>query len=244
MICKKCGISLMENVRFCPNCGEPCNMTFEEKTDAQILQQVPANDPAYGQTAPPNNPVYGQATPTNNQAYGYQQNGGYARSVHPYHTLGGFLKFLVVMYSWVGPILNGLVAAFSVIGMMRYMSYGLSGLWWIKNLIQLGLYIVSIWLLRRIGTQIKNREPEFLNSYQIFTIVVLSGTLLAGLLGGNIASVLGSLIGTAIGYAVWNIYFVKSVRVRTYMGSDEYLRRSMCNKNTPSPRPADEGAYM
>jgi len=43
-----------------------------------------------------------------------------------------------------------------------------------------------------------------------------------------------------IGFMIlWTIYFRKSVRMRTYMGSDEYLRKSPLTKGTVSPIPAD-----
>ena len=36
---------------------------------------------------------------------------------------------------------------------------------------------------------------------------------------------------------IWTIYFIKSVRVRTYMGNDAYLRANPFTKNVASPKP-------
>jgi hypothetical protein len=45
-------------------------------------------------------------------------------------------------------------------------------------------------------------------------------------------------------FFLYTLYFVKSVRVRTYMQSDEYLRIDPLTRNVPSPRPADMEPFM
>ena len=45
-------------------------------------------------------------------------------------------------------------------------------------------------------------------------------------------------VSTAVFLPV-NLYYVKSVRARTYMGFEDYLILSVFNKNTDSPEPAE-----
>jgi len=52
-------------------------------------------------------------------------------------------------------------------------------------------------------------------------------------------TMIGALVGSIVGLIIWTRYFTRSVRVRTYMGSDRYLRHSPLTKNAQSPVPAD-----
>ena len=51
---------------------------------------------------------------------------------------------------------------------------------------------------------------------------------------------LPTLLFGVLGFFLIMLYFDKSVRVRTYFGTDEYLKKSMFLKNTAYPQPAVE----
>ncbi|MBQ9002604.1 MAG: hypothetical protein IJ087_12200, partial [Eggerthellaceae bacterium] len=85
---------------------------------------------------------------------------------------------------------------------------------------------------------LKRRNPSFLKIMHYFGGVSIAIMLVYGLVTGNAnGSLLYALIG-ALSLFLWTLYYVKSVRVRTYFGSDEYLRQSPFTKNIQGPTPA------
>jgi hypothetical protein len=76
------------------------------------------------------------------------------------------------------------------------------------------------------------RIPTFLRLYQVLAIANVAVSLISGIslvvrVGSAAASVMGTTVGTMlggiIGLVLMTMYFCKSKRVRTYMGSTEYL---------------------
>ena len=98
---------------------------------------------------------------------------------------------------------------------------------------------ISAWFCFRIGKQIRQKNTAFLETYQQMAIVNVVCSFLITLIGQGLFKSISTLIGTALGCFLLNLYYVNSVRVRTYMGTDEYLKKSLFNKNTQAPAPAD-----
>jgi len=92
--------------------------------------------------------------------------------------------------------------------------------------------------------QLLKRNAKFLRTYETMLIVLLVGLLifdfmLIFLMGPTI--ILRSLLITVAIVAAaagFLLYAVRSVRVRTYMGSDEYIKRSIFTRNVTPPTPA------
>jgi len=98
------------------------------------------------------------------------------------------------------------------------------------------------------------KNPNFVLVFHVITAIDILAALLIFIAVGSFLSrmgvsaaefystSIGALIGAIAGLILWTMYFSKSIRVRTYMGSDEYLRRSPLTRNVLSPMPAD-GSY-
>ena len=106
------------------------------------------------------------------------------------------------------------------------------------------------------ANNIRKRKQEFLHFWQISVVRLVIVTcilrviniIMASMNLLNVAYLVGQMIGyiciTALGLAIFSYYIKSSVRVRTYMGSDTYLRMSVFNKNSISPPPADGYNYL
>jgi predicted nucleic acid-binding Zn ribbon protein len=224
MFCPNCGKQIPDDARFCGECGN----TIEAAAQNPQPQQVP------------------QFTPNFNNA-GYE---GYGRQTHPYHKLGGWLGFLAyVQLVGVGLLtIACIVSLVQLAGFVGYLGAGIGGMLMAAQIIELIGYGVAIFIGIKFFLMIKNRNPRFFRFYEILILVcvaiyfvVFVFTVIIGF--SNIAEFVGSIIGQAIGFAIWSTYFRKSVRVRTYFGSDEYLRCSIFFKNAVAPMPADAAPF-
>ena len=105
--------------------------------------------------------------------------------------------------------------------------------------------IVIAFFIIKYFSMIINKNARFFRYFEIATIINIC-TNLANIIiqpGFNPPSIVRNMLAFTIGAALWFTYFSKSVRVRTYFGSDEYLRRSIFLKKLPSPEPADTRPY-
>jgi hypothetical protein len=177
------------------------------------------------------------------QASGQRAPGGasfaradYQRYPHPYHELGGWLKFiayapLVVM------ILAAIFVMVTIVSTLLYMQY-LGAALVALLIVEATLVVVGgIFFLIFLG-KIKNKDPKFLRLFEIMTIVsvvLMAASLFAGFDAETVRVILSALLG----FLIWTTYFRKSVRVHTYFGSEEYLRQSIFFKNSHAPMPAD-----
>ncbi len=224
MFCQNCGAAIEPGVKFCPNCGTTCDVQPAANT-------APAAEPTVVQPAAP--------SPAQQSAYAapaYPQPAAPVGS-HPYHELGGFLQFLAIMYSYIVPVIL-ILGAIGVLG--KLVGIGFFNGKIIANLIlTLANSGISAWFSIRIGKQIRQKNTSFLETYQQMAIVNVVCSFLITLVGQGFFNAIGTLIGTALGCFLLNLYYVKSVRVRTYMGTDEYLKKSLFNKNTQAPASAD-----
>ena len=181
---------------------------------------------------------------------------------HPYHNLGGWLKAFVVC-GYIGVVclcLDLLAAAVLIIKQLPLLSYyGVSTAPII--IAMLVTAVVLVFCLKFILTylsQIRKKDSRFLLSiHKTYLYCTLLGIISFIVIAVGFSPYYGMtyilyygtgywilmgvifIISMIISMFVLTLYFVKSVRVRTYMGSDEYLRLSPVTKNIPSPEPAD-----
>jgi hypothetical protein len=57
-------------------------------------------------------------------------------------------------------------------------------------------------------------------------------------MGQGIGLFFGGMIGLALSFALYRLYFTRSVRVRIYMGTDTYITQCQFTKNVSPPQPA------
>jgi len=99
-----------------------------------------------------------------------------------------------------------------------------------------GLLAISLAILYLVD--VFRRKPKFLLYYQIYVIVSILYTIFAlivpsSIIGyehamyGSMGFHVGNLIWGIMAFFLWTLYYCKSVRVRTYMGSDEYMERAI-----------------
>jgi len=254
MFCTKCGNQLPEDARFCTGCG---NSVAAAQAEDQAIPQFQQYGQTYQQTHSRGTSVNYEDIKTKikatyRKAVGADFEQGepapeYEKHPHPYHSLGGWLGFIA--YAQV--VAAGLLTILCFIGFItlarvaRY--YGASGGWF--AFVQFAEF-VGLGFTAFIGIKfflmIRGKDPRFLRFYELMTIVCASVYVLALVFTGfrNLGGFFGNIIGQAVAFAIWSAYFTKSVRVRTYFGSDEYLRRSIFFKNAVAPRPADTEPYV
>jgi len=162
---------------------------------------------------------------------------------HPYQKLGGWLLLNIVSLI-LGLLLD---AALQWKGTGDAGIRGTSGLLlWIATYILVGSIAVQITCV----VMIFYRDPRFLRFYQLGWIISFVSILFstASIIANNlsdltaaisgIGGMAGGLVFSLSRYLAWFAYYTRSVRVRTYMGSDEYLRRAYFTKKIKGPQPA------
>jgi len=259
--CPKCGSPCEDNARFCDKCGgsfaaaqSPPQNTGYPPQGAGYQQQAPGypqQNPGYPQQG------YGyqqQAPGYPQQNPGYPQQGqgyappGFVGPYEGYRKMGGWLLFFVIC-GILGIVMN-IVTLFREVatysenaGLLRAVSGS------IKTALNLALYgqiIIALGVVFQIVfiVNIFQRKPPFLRFYQISAIVLLCASIIsffipAGMIGfdafaGNVMSqVVSGLIGSIVGFFLLTYYYCKSRRVRTYMGSDEYMAKALFSYKQP-----------
>ncbi|MCL2495265.1 MAG: hypothetical protein FWE98_06370 [Oscillospiraceae bacterium] len=162
---------------------------------------------------------------------------------HPYQKLGGWLLFWVVMA--ILAVFYSVVELFSNTGFLRnWQTY--SGLeFWLQLLLLLCLLYEMI-MDAVYAIMAIQRNPRFVLAWQLIyagSIVNAPVQLTVHLLYGypegiTFASDIWSFFVIALGLGLMTLYFARSVRVRTYMGSDEYLRLAFFTKKMKWAQPA------
>lgn len=196
--------------------------------------------------------VPGYTAPASNvlNTYPAQSNTQISGTLQSYAQLGGFLKLIVIMYKYIIPVLVGIIVISSsitfiktiraVISISAYGYYDASGdiaKSVVLMLVAVAIAVFAIIIFIKLANKIENRKPDFFRFFQILYIIGSVFLIISAIVsGGNvIANVIIYLVEEVIVFLLWNTYFTKSVRVAVYMGSDEYLRKSIFNKNTRSP---------
>ena len=177
---------------------------------------------------------------------------------HPYKKLGGWL-WLIVASSFLSlplqivnlllkirqannlaTMLNSFAEEFGATLMSGYQPAAL-------DFLPLASCVISV----VIAVLILRRNPRFLRLYQLSFLVSIclvfvglfaDGFILdaideLGIAVALIIIVLSILLGIGSLF-LYLLYYTKSVRVRTYMGSDEYLRLAFFAKKVKGPEPA------
>ncbi len=214
MFCNKCGNQLSNDSIFCDKCGARVSGGQTNNT-----RQAPAY----------NGPTNAQNSNVN---------------IEDYKNLGGILKYTVIIYKYIGPIMFAIsfistsiiyIRTLHLISQFSYYGSGKA----IAKIVFAWLFTTAIMALATIlslkmSKLIERRNADFLKTWQILFIAFIVLVLISGFATG-LKSMISTLISLILTFVLWNIYFTKSVRVRVYMGSDEYLRNSLFNKNSPSP---------
>ena len=172
--------------------------------------------------------------------------GNYKKYPHPYHELGGWLKAIVVL-GYIGCALYALSLAITTIGTLQIINQiggiGLAfrysrGLM-IAFFTAIAFGAVAIWFLFKYFRKIQTKDPSFLRYYHTLSIIgTIAASIYMMVTSGFWMGLFDAALGILSMYA-FTSYFCKSVRVRTYMGTDQYLRMSYFTRNVPSPIPAD-----
>jgi len=100
----------------------------------------------------------------------------------------------------------------------------------------IGLVTIPLCVLYLVN--IFRRKPNFLLFYQLYVIVTVLYIIFRRIVPSSIigyeyaiydplSAQIGSLVGAIIGFFLWTLYYCKSIRVRTYMGSDEYMDKAI-----------------
>ena len=174
----------------------------------------------------------------------------YEKFPHPYQKLGGWL---------------GLIALIKIIGLASLLVSGLIGLAGasvtgiLLKLIQpslegVGIFVFIIFILYalRFGIDlafvmmILKKNPRFLRYFELLNIPGLALTVISIISSGfkGLSGQAYSFVYQTAYFIILSVYFIKSVRVRTYFGSGEYLRRSILFKKCKAPAPADTAPYI
>ena len=92
------------------------------------------------------------------------------------------------------------------------------------------LVFCVLWII-----QIFQRKPLFLRFLQIEAIIGVAAQIIMLIavyivrhyIELDMSTTIGMLTGGIAGFFLWTLYFCKSVRVRTYMGSDEHMSKAL-----------------
>ena len=210
--CKKCGSQLSGDSRFCEDCGE------------HVAAAVQTTEQTNQTHATPNlmQPQYQQAMPQT--------------TAHKYDTLGGWL--LVIMILNIIMTLRNIVTATDEL--QASIAVLLDG-WYvgamIVNIVAQAIALTSIAFTVVFIVQVFQRKSSFLKFSQIGQILIAMSILINLLVmvmigldnfeSGVFTDNISSLGGACIGFFVQAQYYCKSIRVRTYMNSDEYIHKAL-----------------
>jgi hypothetical protein len=107
------------------------------------------------------------------------------------------------------------------------------------------VYIIAAVLGIVFAVMVARKNPKFLLYYEVVMIISVGIGLVAMFVSGVVEpSNIRSILTSVVSFIIWTAYFRKSVRVRTYMGSEEYLRKSIFSKKSVSPIPVVPDVHM
>ncbi len=220
--CTKCGAQCNDDVSFCGQCGATLNAT----------QTNPA-----GQM--PNYPQQGYPQPNYQQQQMYNSLNG-----NNYTRMGGWLLFFVIIniISLVTASIN-IIRDFVVI--TEELEYASREYTKVINLIIIGdiIAIASLTMILLYIIQIFSRKRLFLRFEQLARILSVTSVVFTSILPCIIVDVryfeslfsqaISGIIGTCLGLFLMTLYYCKSIRVRTYMGSTEYIDKAFFKFKEP-----------
>lgn len=188
----------------------------------------------------------------------YSQLGGFLAFIY----YGGLISMALVCLGVIANILFSGAGLFKIIS-SQYWSYITPQLI-INWILQLAFVATSFIMFFKFLMKIKHKDIDFLHFYHkiciivsilvvVYSIAIILVSVLFNisyyfnpyyisslgvLIGTHVGSIIGSLFSIALGALVLTLYFAKSIRVRTYMGTDMYLKLSYFTRNVISPQPA------
>jgi len=174
------------------------------------------------------------------------------QSKSKYYVLGGWLLFFVItnILGVIGDVVVSITAIIDtfntydmIIGIRELLpdnfefALGITLFGELFGLMTI-LYTVSFLI------QVIQRKSAFLKFAQLSVIINIVYVIIANIIPkfiigsefveGGIAMQFAILIGAIIGILLMTLYYCKSIRVRTYMGSDEYMTKAVfAYKNQP-----------
>ena len=98
---------------------------------------------------------------------------------------------------------------------------------------------LAAFLSVRVAQKITRRDDHFLLLYHVLCLMSLAVSFMIDCARSGLLAALVSLIPAGLGAFLLTLYFCKSVRVRSYMLSDEYMRLSPLTRHLPSPEPEE-----
>lgn len=270
MYCDSCGNKLRSGAKFCNMCGEPVteisnDISYEKAktSSSEVFSSCGIESQNTSPIERKNGTQQSQPVMQYQQhAYQSQPQPFYTSGTHPYHKLGGFLSFFVVMNYISGAlalidIIPTLISYISLIKMSKWVeryAHGYTSLCVFGMIGAVILLIMAAIYVFRFANKIRNKESDFLRYIQTRSIAIMIVGLIYlivmiiwaksfdkyGIMGQFYGwkELLSIFIPWLISYILASVYFGSSVRVRTYMGSDDYLAQSIFNKSS-SPIPAD-----
>ncbi|MCQ2752091.1 MAG: hypothetical protein MJ189_03220, partial [Coriobacteriales bacterium] len=173
---------------------------------------------------------------------------------HEYTKLGGFLAFIVYA-GYVGLAISAvsvIISFFLSVVSIGYLG-ALGGIVILTSLLSLIVYGLALVLEFRFLIKIQNRELDFIHYYikvlcifAIVDVIVVFLAFIIELIAGMPASyafggfislfITFGCIAVVVGLTMY--YFCKSVRVRTYMGTDAYAKVCPWTRNIVVAQPA------
>jgi len=172
---------------------------------------------------------------------------------HRYQKLGGFLLLIVVL-TFLGAF-SAVINLFSPTGVLRALRGSGGGQYWLQMLILVcALYAIALQIMYAV--MIIRRDPRFARIWQLIyigTFVRAAAQYAMHLIYGfpegggsayNTSFAIGRMsdifafLAIPVGLGLLTLYIKKSVRVRTYMGSDKYLRLAFFTGKAKGPGPA------
>lgn len=213
MFCTNCGAKNEDTAVFCTNCGKKLSAPVD------TVKKAPVNLTKSGQ--PP------QPSPL--------------KAEHPYHQLGGWLAVMTYGTLIIVVIQTILVALadFALLKAAKYL-----GIWTILFAVILTIaQLIDLRLVWEFFRLIKEKDHRFFRYYETLSVLSIIVEVISVLQHSFSSSSMRSLLWTVLAIAIWIAYFCKSVRVRTYLGTDLYLKNSHFFRNIQAPDPADKTSF-
>ena len=162
---------------------------------------------------------------------------------HPYYTLGGWLKAVVILL-YIGAAVtavSGVAQAFALGAGSFYMGALGVGAFRSALAILAGIAYAALaaFLSVRVAQKIVRRDDHFLLLYHVLCLMSLAVSFMIDCARTGFLAALVALIPAGLGAFLLTLYFCRSVRVRSYMLSDEYMRLSPLTRKLPSPEPEE-----
>ena len=170
-----------------------------------------------------------------------------------YKSMGGWLLFCVIAMLFsvisdpiisIGNITDDLALLEEIRLSPMIFPEGMETAAWISFAAELGGLLTIVFTILYL-VNIFGRKPNFLRYYQLVVIVSILYTVFALMIPsiilgyeyeiyGALSFHISAIVGGIIAFFLWTLYYCKSIRVRTYMGSDEYMEKAIfAYKNQP-----------